>query len=294
MLTRILSSKSHIKARIGLYGTLLRLDKPIGTFLLWWPTLWALWLAADGRPSLSLVVLFSMGVWVMRAAGCVINDYCDRDLDGQVARTAGRPLATQEVSVQEAQIILVVLLLLAALIVLPMGWQTVLWALVGLVVAMIYPLMKRVTHWPQVVLSIAFNWGIPLAYIATRGYVGVDGWFLFGIAAIWTVMYDTLYAMTDRCDDIRVGIKSTAVVLQHHDKSFIAILQFIIVLLWLNLGYQHGWGWMFYGMVAWVALLFVYQLYLIRDRAPEACFAAFLNNHWVGAALFIGICGATL
>ncbi len=269
-------------------GTLMRLNKPVGTLLLLWPTSWALWLASLGQPSFKHILLFSSGVVVMRAAGCVINDYWDRDLDGQVARTQARPLATGQLTAIQALMTFVLLVSLGACVAFALGWQVFCWSIVGLFLAIIYPLMKRITHWPQVILALAFNWGIILAFIAVRGEVTLLGWWLFFIAAQWTVMYDTAYAMVDREDDLSSGIKSTAVILGRHDRLFMAVLQIVIIIQLFLLEYYARLGTIFLLSVGLASGLFIYQQYLMRDRLPEHCFRAFLNNQWVGYVLFSG------
>ena len=270
------------------YAALTRLDKPVGTLLLLWPTLAALWMAARGIPEFHLIVVFTLGTFLMRAAGCVINDFADRKVDGHVARTRHRPLATGAISSAQALMVFGALLACAASLLLFLNRQTQLLALAGAGVAVLYPFMKRWTQMPQVVLGAAFSWGILMAWTAQgRGLTDSAGVMFVG-SLLWIVAYDTLYAMVDREDDLKVGIKSTAILFGRLDRLMIGVLQvsalFCFILLGLKLQYQHAY---FVGL-AIAAGLFAYQQYLIRARAPDACFAAFRNNTWVGLALFLG------
>lgn len=277
--------------RIRLTGwvQLMRLDKPVGIYLLLWPTLWALWIAAQGAPDWDLLLIFVLGVVLMRSAGCVINDFADRNLDGHVARTRNRPLPSGRVSSREALILCVSLCLLAFTLVLLTDPQTIMLSFGGAALAAIYPFMKRYTYFPQVVLGAAFSWGILMAFSAQTGEVPRQAWLIYFINVIWTVAYDTLYAMTDRDDDLRIGIRSTAVLFGDADKLAIAGLQLLVLAGLLLLGGQLGLGLSYYLGVAAAGGLFVYQQYLIRDRDPKACFEAFINNHWVGSLVFVGL-----
>ena len=268
---------------------LMRLDKPVGIYLLLWPTLWALWVAAQGVPDWDLLLIFVAGVVLMRSAGCVINDFADRGLDGHVARTRNRPLPSGSVSSQEALLLFVALCLLAFMLVLFTDLQTIMLSFGGAGLAAIYPFMKRYTYFPQVVLGAAFSWGILMAFSAQTGEVPRQAWLIYFINVIWTVAYDTLYAMTDREDDLKIGIKSTAVLFGDGDKLAVAGLQLLVIAGLLLLGTQLGLGLSYYLGVAAAAGLFVYQQYLIRHRDPDACFQAFINNHWVGSLVFSGL-----
>ncbi len=268
----------------------MRLDRPVGTLLLLWPTLAALWVAADGLPPVDLIVVFTIGTFLMRAAGCVVNDYADRDFDPAVARTAERPLATGAVSSNSALGVFFVLAFLALTLLLYLNTLTRWLAVAGVGIAVAYPFMKRWTYLPQVVLGAAFSWGIVMAFGAVRNLVPAVGWLLFLASALWIVAYDTMYAMVDRDDDLQqVGIKSTAILFGEADRLMIGLLQIgtvvTLVLVGRQLGYQ---SYYFWGIAA-AAGLFCYQQYLIRDRSGEGCFRAFANNVWVGFALFAGV-----
>lgn len=277
------------RARAREYALLMRLDRPIGSLLLLWPALWALWLSAHGRPDPFIVTVFVLGVFVMRSAGCVINDYADRDFDPHVQRTRDRPLAARRVQPREALGLFLVLLLIALALVLTLNRLTVLLALAGALLATAYPFMKRFTYLPQVHLGLAFSWTIPMAYAAHTGAVPPVAWLLLTGNLIWTVAYDTIYAMVDRDDDLRVGVKSTAILFGDLDRAFIAGMQ-IAVLVVLGLSAQQlAMGPAFDAALLAAALLFAWQQWLIRDRERGACFRAFLNNNWVGAAIFAGI-----
>lgn len=274
--------------RFSLYMRLMRFDRPVGTLLLLWPTLAALWIAAEGRPSLELVVIFTLGTVVMRAAGCVINDYADRDLDAHVARTRDRPLARKQISEWEALTLFALLLAIALVLVFFLSEFTQRLAVGGAAIATLYPFMKRWTYLPQLVLGAAFSWGIVMAFAATGAGLGDPAWLMFIASLLWIVSYDTLYAMVDRDDDLRVGIKSTAILFGNADRAMVAALQAstVVTLALLGLRMQFGIGY-FLGIAA-AAALFIHQQRLIRDRKPAHCFAAFRNNVWVGFALFAG------
>jgi len=268
---------------------LMRFDKPIGTLLLLWPTLCALWIAAQGVPETRLLFIFVMGTFLTRSAGCIINDIADRHLDGAVARTNARPLVTGAVSEKEALLLFTVLMLLAFVLVLFTNTLTITLSFIAVLLAASYPFMKRFTHLPQVVLGAAFSWGIPMAFAAQSGELPAALWLLYLGNLLWTVAYDTQYAMVDREDDILIGIKSTAVLFAHHDRLAVAILQLLTLLtLWAS-GQQFGLGWPYTGALWVIAGLFVYHQYLMRDRDPTQCFKAFLHNNWVGLTLFLGV-----
>lgn len=281
--------KAPIKDRLYHYGLLMRMDKPIGTLLLLWPTLWALWIAGQGHPDPRIVVVFVLGVFFMRSAGCVINDFADRDIDPYVKRTMNRPLAAKMVTPREALLLFVVLCMAALGLVLTMNELTILLAFPGAVLAATYPFMKRYTYLPQVHLGLAFGWAVPMAFAAQSGEVPVVAWLMLVAVVLWAVAYDTMYAMVDREDDLYVGVKSTAILLGELDRPMIAVLHASGILVLGIVGQQSGMSLWFYAGLAVAALLIIYQLFLIRNREPERCFRAFLNNNWVGAAIFAGI-----
>lgn len=278
-----------LRERLRRYAELIRLNRPIGIFLLLWPALWALWIAGEGHPQWAVVVIFVLGTALMRSAGCAVNDYADRHFDGEVARTCRRPLAEGRVSPREALAVFVVLSLIAFALVLFLNRTTILMSFAAVALAATYPFMKRYTHLPQVVLGAAFGWAVPMAFTALRDSVPVEGWALFAATLIWAVIYDTMYAMVDREDDLKVGIKSTAILFGRLDRLIIGLLQVIMLGLLAWVGAAAGRGLWFYAGLAVAAGLFAYQQYLIRGRAPAACFRAFLNNHYVGMAVFAGL-----
>lgn len=278
-----------MKERLRQYYLLMRLHRPIGTWLLLWPTLWALWLAAEGIPDLGILGIFVAAVFIMRAAGCVINDYADRDFDRHVERTRERPLTTGKVSPREALGLFAVLIFCALILVLFLNTLTILLSLGALVLAAIYPFMKRYTHFPQVVLGMAFSWAIPMAFSAQLGEVPWIAWALYVVTVCWIVAYDTMYAMVDREDDLKIGIKSTAVFFGHADRLIIGLLQLLFLTGMLLIAWHYHAGPYFYAGILLAAALSLYQQYLIRAHDRAACFKAFLNNNWVGMAIFAGI-----
>ena len=280
----------HIQARLADYARLLRVDRPIGSLLLLWPTYWALWLAADGFPSTGNFIVFTLGVFMMRAAGCAINDFADRKVDRHVKRTKDRPLTSGRIEAWEAVALFAGLCLTAFLmVVLFTNTLTLYLSFGGAVLAFIYPFMKRYTHLPQLFLGAAFSWAIPMAWAAEAGEVTKLAWLLFTANVLWTVAYDTLYAMVDRDDDIRIGIKSTAILFGEADRAVIAILQALVVLILILVGQQAELGVFYYlGLVA-MACLFIFQQHLARFRERDGCFKAFLNNNWAGFAVFTGL-----
>jgi len=271
------------------YSRLMRIDKPIGTLLLLWPTLWALWLADMAIPPLPVLLVFVAGVFVMRAAGCVINDFADRKVDGHVERTKHRPLASGAVTSREARLLFAVLALVAFALVLTMNLMTILLSVVGLALAWVYPFMKRYTHLPQVVLGAAFGWSIPMAWAAVSESLPLVCWLVFFANICWTVAYDTLYAMVDRDDDLKIGVKSTAILFGRFDKLIIGLLQLATLLLMAWVGMLLQLNAAFYWTLMLAAALFVYQQKLIARRERPACFKAFLNNNYVGLVLFLGV-----
>lgn len=276
-------------ARLPAYIQLTRLNRPVGWLLVLWPALWALWLAADGMPRWDLLVIFTLGAIVMRSAGCVINDIADRKLDGHVKRTKNRPLVTGAVSVNEAKIIFVVLCLAALILVVLTNRLTIYLSLGGLALACCYPYMKRHTHLPQVVLGAAFAWGIPMAFAAESNTLPHELWLVYAVVVLWTLVYDTFYAMVDRDDDMRIGIKSTAILFGAQDRIITGILQAMVLVGFIMLGQRFSLNIFYYASLLVVAGLFCYQQYLIRYRQRKQCFAAFTNNSWVGFVVFVGV-----
>ena len=271
------------------YHRLMRTDKPIGALLLLWPTLWALWVASPGVPPLWILAVFVAGVWLMRAAGCVVNDYADRKFDGHVKRTANRPLPSGAVSEKEARTLFIVLVLLSFILVLTLNTMTILLSIAALALAWVYPFMKRYTHLPQVVLGAAFGWSIPMAFAAVSETLPLSCWLMLLANILWAVAYDTQYAMVDRDDDVKIGIKSTAILFGDNDRLIIGILQAGVLGLMALIGWLNGLHWEFYWSILIAGALFVYQQKLIRHRERGPCFQAFLNNNYVGLVLFIGL-----
>jgi 4-hydroxybenzoate polyprenyltransferase len=267
----------------------MRIDKPIGSLLLLWPTYWALWLAGGQIPSLKLLVVFTLGVFFMRAAGCVVNDFADRRVDGHVKRTAHRPLPSGAVTEKESKILFVALVLVSFGLVLTLNAMTIWLSVAALALAWVYPFMKRFTHLPQVVLGMAFGWSIPMAYAAVSESLPLSCWLLFLANICWTVAYDTQYAMVDRDDDLRIGIKSTAILFGRFDKLIIGLLQLATLLLMVWIGYLNQLTGAYYWGILLAGALFIHQQKLIALRERMPCFQAFLNNNYAGLVLFIGI-----
>ncbi|MFN2300392.1 MAG: 4-hydroxybenzoate octaprenyltransferase [Gammaproteobacteria bacterium] len=267
----------------------MRFNRPIGILLLLWPTLWALWIAGDGRPDPKVFVVFVVGVVLMRAAGCTINDYADRKFDPHVARTRDRPIASGRVTPREALALFAVLGLTAFVLVLTMNRLTVLLALIGAALAASYPFMKRWTWLPQPYLGAAFGWAIPMAFAAQTGSVPPVAWVLFISTVLWATVYDTQYAMVDRDDDVRVGIRSTAILFGDNDRTIIALLQVTTLFGLLLAGQRAGLGGWYLAALGAGAVLFAWQQWLIRKRDRDGCFRAFLNNNWFGLVVFVGI-----
>ena len=278
-----------VKARFILYGQLIRFDKPIGWLLLLWPTLWALWLANEGTPSLHLIFVFVAGVFITRSAGVVVNDLADRDFDPFVERTKNRPIAAGRVSVKEACMVVAVLTLIAFLLVLTTNLLTVLLSVFAVCITLLYPLMKRYTYLPQVFLGFAFGWGIPMAFAASTNAVPEIAWLIFATNMLWVLIYDTIYAMVDREDDLQIGLKSTAILLDDADRLIIGIIQVMFIAALYSVGHQTGLGKPYHVALLPVAALMIYQQFLINDRTPRKCFKAFVNNNWVGLIIFSGI-----
>jgi 4-hydroxybenzoate polyprenyltransferase len=277
------------RQRLLPYVRLMRLDRPIGNFLLLWPMLWALWVAAEGFPDPLVLVVFVLGVLVMRAAGCVINDYADRDFDPNVKRTQHRPLAQGAVPPRHALMLFAGLCLLAFALVLLMNALTIYLSFVGVALAAVYPFMKRYTHLPQVVLGAAFGWAVPMAFAAQTGGLPPVAWLLFVVAVVWATVYDTEYAMVDRDDDLKIGVKSTAILFGELDRLLIGVLQVLMLIGLLLVGRNAGLSWVYYLALAIGAGMFGYQQWLLRDRSREGSFKAFLNNNWFGGVVFAGI-----
>lgn len=275
--------------RIINFALLCRVDKPIGTYLLLWPTLWALWLAAEGNPDINILLIFIAGVTLMRAAGCIINDYADRNIDIKVTRTQNRPLATGKIQAKHALILFTVLCLLAFGLVLLLNWLTIVLSLVAVVLAAIYPFMKRYTYMPQAFLGLAFGWAVPMAYAAQSNSLPDIAWLLLTATVLWATAYDTIYAMIDREDDLQLGVKSTAILFGDADKVIIGAIQATFVLTLLIIGNKLELSGVYNLGILVATGLMVYQQKLIKDREPDQCLQAFLNNHWVGAAIFGGI-----
>jgi 4-hydroxybenzoate polyprenyltransferase len=275
--------------RLREYARLMRLHRPIGIYLLLWPTLWALWLAGNGQPPSGVVLVFVLGVALMRSAGCVMNDIADRNFDPHVARTRDRPLAAGRVSLGEAVGLMAALCLLAFALVLTQNVLTVQLAFVGLALAVSYPFMKRFHPLPQVHLGAAFGWAIPMAYAAVTGALPPICWLLFFGNVLWSVIYDTQYAMVDREDDLKIGVKSTAILFGEWDKRIIGYLQLALLIVLVGIGLLAGRGWIYYLGLFGAAWLALYQQFLIRDRKPEECFKAFINNNAFGLVIFCGL-----
>lgn len=281
--------KPEMRERLRLYAALMRLDRPIGVMLLLWPTLWALWIAGEGHPYWLVVVVFVLGVLLMRSAGCVINDFADRKFDPYVKRTQDRPLATGTLHPAEAVLLFIILCLIAFDLVLLMNRLTILLSFAALLIAAAYPFMKRYHHLPQVHLGLAFGWSVPMAFAAQTGGVPQIAWLLLIATVLWATAYDTMYAMVDRDDDIKIGVKSTAILFGENDTLIIAVIQAMLMLVLLLIGHRLALGLAWYLGLAAAMGFAVYQQYLIRDRERVACFTAFLNNDWFGAAVFAGL-----
>jgi 4-hydroxybenzoate polyprenyltransferase len=274
---------------LSAYWRLMRMDKPIGIYLLLWPCMWALWIAAQGIPPLDILLVFILGVIVMRAAGCVINDYADRKVDGAVKRTSQRPLATGELNSRQALGCFALLILCAFSLVLWLNWQTMVLSLGALLLTTAYPFMKRYTHLPQVVLGAAFGWSIPMAFMAINQQLSWLAWILYAANLCWTVAYDTQYAMVDRDDDLRIGVKSTAILFGRFDKLIIFLLQLATLGLLLIVAISLDYDWPVYLALFIGTGLFVYHQYLIKNRERDRCFNAFLHNHYFGLVITVGI-----
>lgn len=280
-----------IQQKLKLYAELIRLDRPIGIYLLLWPTLWALAIAGEGAPDLWVLFVFVTGVVLMRSAGCAINDFADRKIDLHVARTKDRPLTSGKITAKETLIVFTVLSVLAFLLVLTLNTYTIYLSFGGIALAASYPFMKRYHYLPQVHLGAAFGWAVPMAYAAQTGSVTKITWLLYIATLLWTVAYDTMYAMVDREDDLKIGAKSTAILFGEADKMIIGFLQLLfIVTLWL-IGIELEFFAIYFFMLFMALILLGYEQVMIYRRLPDFCFQAFLHNHWVGAVVFFGIMG---
>ncbi len=278
-----------LKERIRQYALLIRFHRPIGSLLLGWPALWALWLAAQGWPDGRILLIFILGVFFMRSAGCAINDFADREVDLRVARTKDRPIATGRVTAKEALGVFLFFITLSLILVLQLNTLAIYLSFVAVLSALVYPFVKRFTYLPQAFLGFAFAWAVPMAWVALTGETTKVSWLLFVIVVLWVMAYDTMYAMVDREDDLRIGVKSSAILFGDADKLMTGVMQACVLVGLLMLGGQLDMQWPYYLGLCVAGVFFIYQQYLIRDRDPSACFHAFLSNNWFGAAVFVGI-----
>lgn len=275
------------------YALLTRLDKPIGILLLLWPVLWALWIAANGLPPLWILTVFLVGTVLTRSAGCIVNDFADRDIDPHVERTRDRPLAARRVSPFEALTLFTLLMLTALALVLTLGWQVAAYALIAALLLLTYPLFKRFFPAPQLYLGMAFGWGVPMAFVAVQGHVPPIGWWIFAVTVLWALIYDTYYAMVDREDDLRIGVRSTAVWFGKADLTIIASLQLLMIAGLWKIGSMANLGLLYFIAVLIAAVIFHRNLWWARHRDRAQCFRAFLGNHQAGLIVFVGIVLAT-
>ncbi len=271
------------------YLLLIRLNRPIGIFLLLWPTLWGLWIASEGFPNTKILVVFLFGVFLMRSAGCILNDIIDKDFDKFVARTQNRPLASDKLSSIEAFIVAISLIFIAFLLVLTTNTLTVQLSFIAIILAGTYPFLKRHTYLPQFFLGLTFGWSIPMAFAATTNSIPKIAWLLLIANILWTVVYDTIYAMIDREDDLKIGIKSTAILFDDADRFIIGLIQSLVLIALIVIGQQASLNTIYYFSLIIGGCLFLYQLHLIRNRDPKKCMQAFLNNNWFGLVVFIGL-----
>lgn len=292
MYLQLLKSFNCLHPRAWDFIQLMRLDRPIGIYLLLWPTLAALWIAGDGAPSVKNLIIFVLGVILMRSAGCAINDYADRKIDGDVERTKDRPIITGRITPKEALITAAVLVGLSFFLVLMIGTQTFYWAFIAVGLAALYPFTKRYTHFPQIALGAAYSCGVLLAFSAEQGYVPNAVWLLYFANLLWTVAYDTYYAMSDREDDLKIGVKSTAVLFGDVDRYIILALQACSLLLLVRAGESFGLDGFFYIGLFVAALCFIWEFIHTRKRDAQSSLQAFLHNHWAGFAIFLGVVAA--
>ncbi|MDO5638489.1 MAG: 4-hydroxybenzoate octaprenyltransferase [Neisseria sp.] len=279
----------YVVGRLSVYARLMRMEKPIGTFLLLWPTFWALWIASKGMPDFTILLAFTLGTFLMRSAGCVVNDFADRDIDGAVARTSKRPFAQGLVTKSEALLLLLILCLLAALCLLPLNRLTWLMSLPALFLAVTYPFTKRFFPLPQFYLGLAFSFGIPMAFAAVTNSVPPLAWLIFAANVLWTLAYDTIYAMADKEDDLKIGIKTSAITFGHHDVSAVMLCHFWFTVLMAVLGFQIGASWPYWLVLPLVVYWQWQQYQVIKTRDRWACFRVFLENNRIGLAWFFGI-----
>jgi 4-hydroxybenzoate polyprenyltransferase len=277
------------RARLALYLDLIRWNRPAGSYLLLWPTLSALWLAAGGFPGWHLVVVFVLGTFLMRSAGCAVNDVADRDFDKHVKRTAQRPVTSGAIGTKEALWLGAVLALLAFALVLTTNAATIAWSFAALAVSIVYPFTKRFLSMPQAVLGVAFSFGIPMAFAAAQGHLPALAWWLLVGNLFWVLAYDTEYAMVDRDDDLKIGIKTSAITLGRFDVAGVMLFYAAFIAIWAVLGAQLGLGWPYFAGLAAAGAMALWHFMLIKDRSREGCFRAFRLNHWVGFAVFIGV-----
>jgi 4-hydroxybenzoate polyprenyltransferase len=274
---------------MNVYARLMRLDKPVGIYLLLWPTLWALFLAADGWPKLDLLLIFTLGVVLMRSAGCVINDYADRNIDKFIERTQYRPITSGEISATNALKIFFGLISVAFGLVLLTNLLTMQLAVVAALLAILYPFTKRWTHLPQFVLGTAFAMSVPMAFAATNNFIPASAWWIFAATIIWTVIYDTMYAMSDREEDIKIGVKSTAILFATYDRLILGLLQIALILVFFKISEIFKMSIFFDISILLASTLMVYHQFLIKNREKTVCFKAFLHNNYIGMVIFIGI-----
>ncbi|CAM4462314.1 MAG: 4-hydroxybenzoate octaprenyltransferase [Legionellaceae bacterium] len=275
------------------YLQLMRLNKPIGIYLLLWPTLWALWIAAKGIPNLTILFIFILGVIITRSAGCVINDIADRHYDPFVKRTHLRPLATGDISVKNALLLFIFLCSLGLILIYFLNPLTQKLSLIALLLLIIYPFSKRYTYWPQLILGAAFGWAIPMAFAAQTNSIPLNAWLLYSCAILWPLAYDTMYAMVDSDDDKKIGIKSTALLFETYESLFIGIIQTLLIILLVIVGIVEKLNFFYYFSLIVGSFFFIYQYFLLKKRIPEKCFNAFLNNNWFGLVFFLGIMAST-
>ncbi|GAW84916.1 4-hydroxybenzoate polyprenyltransferase [Bathymodiolus platifrons methanotrophic gill symbiont] len=282
-------NKEKVIDRVQQYWLLARFDKPIGILILLWPALWALWVASSGQPDILVLTVICSGVVLMRAAGCVINDYADRDFDPHVARTKLRPIAAGKVKPKEALVVFAVLCLSAFALVLLLNRYTIMLSFGGAFLAASYPFMKRYTQLPQAYLGIAFGWAVPMSFAAQSNEIPLIAWLMYLATALWALVYDTMYAMVDKEDDLKIGVKSTAILFGDKEREIMAVLQIIVMLLLVQIGYLEGLSWIYYVSLFCASGFFVYQQKLIFYREKNDCFKAFLNSNWFGLTIFIGL-----
>ena len=271
------------------YIRLMRLDKPIGSLLLLWPTYWALFLSADGWPDLDILIIFTLGVFIMRTAGCVINDFADRKIDKHIVRTQGRPLVTGEISLNSALVVFGLLLLAALGLVLQTNILTIKLSLIALALATLYPFTKRWTNLPQLVLGAAFGMSVPMAFSAQTGVIPLSAWLVFMATLVWTLIYDTFYAMADREEDLKIGVKSTAILFAKYDQIIITLLQILLIFIFILIGNSFNLGLIYDFSLVIIAFFMIYHQFLLKKRQKEEYFKAFINNNFIGMTVFLGI-----